>query len=170
MSMQNLALVVRVSPFYDVNPSSVRIMTSVALIKAMTSLPASRPSSSALSRVMRLTRWSSPTCSPTLAAASPLTTSVILPGSLLRVLIFTSFLPFLIITAINSPASSRSFPDLLCLAGKVAGGQDHDEGEAQDKHRQCHRRVEVPFKFRKDGEWYRLGHALDVACEDDRAT
>src|SRR5215218_5890464 len=96
MSMQNLAVVVRVSPFYDVNPSSVRIMTSVALIRATTSLPTSRPSSSALSRVMRLTRWLSPTCSPTLAAASPLTTSVILPGSLLRVLIFTSFLPFLI--------------------------------------------------------------------------
>src|SRR5215211_3155459 len=171
MSMQNLAVVVSVSPFYDVNPSSVRIMTSVALIRAMTSLPASRPSSSALSRVMRLTRWSSPTCSPTLAAASPLTTSVILPGSLLRVLIFTSFFSLSSsIMAINSMASSRSFPDLLRLAGEVAGGQDHDEGEAQDKHRQCYRRVEVPLKFGEDGEGYRLGHALDVSREDDRAT
>src|SRR5829696_3798373 len=71
--------------------------------------------------------------------------------------------------AINPPASSRSSPDLLCLAGEVAGGQDHDEGEAQDKHRQCYRRVEVPFKFGEDGERYRLGYTLDISREDDRA-
>src|SRR5215207_8889094 len=70
----------------------------------------------------------------------------------------------------SSSRASRSAPNLGCLAGKVAGGQDHDEGEDQDKYRECHRRVEVPFKFGEDGEGYRLGHALDVSREDDRAT
>src|SRR5215210_8029913 len=68
---ESCQVVVRVSPFYVGKPSSVRIMTSVALIRAITSLPASRPSSSALSRVMRLTRWSSPTVQPHLGRRLP---------------------------------------------------------------------------------------------------
>ena len=52
---------------------------------------------------------------------------------------------------LSSGPASRLPPNLGCLAGEVAGGQNHDEGEAQDKHRQCHRRVEVPFKFGEDG-------------------
>src|SRR5919112_1488440 len=67
-------------------------MTSVAFTSATTFLPGSSPSSSALSRVMRATMWLSPTCIDTLAAASPLTTSVMVPGSLLRVLSLIWFL------------------------------------------------------------------------------
>jgi hypothetical protein len=41
----------------------------------------------------------------------------------------------------------RSATDLVCLAGEVAGGEDHGEGKAQNKDRECHRSVEVPFEF-----------------------
>src|SRR5215210_5908547 len=54
----------------------------------------SRPSSSALSRVIRATIWLSPTRSVTLAATSPFTTSVMMPGSRLRVLSFIFQTPF----------------------------------------------------------------------------
>src|SRR5918995_4063863 len=68
------------------SPSSVWIITSVAFTKATTRWPSWSPSSSALSRVMRATILLPSTSRDTFAAASPLTTSVIVPGSLLRVL------------------------------------------------------------------------------------
>ena len=61
-------------------------ITSVAFTNPITCVPGSRPSSSALSRVMSATMFLSPTCRDTLAAASPFTASVTVPGSRSRVL------------------------------------------------------------------------------------